>query len=95
MAGFALDILDFFHVGMNVAISHGFCAGMAVNAVQRVFAFCKLRNRLIIIIQAVNGLVGACDKGHRTQVIISAVMAGIALRIRDRRRQIMDLSLRK
>ena len=72
-------------------------AGMTINAIQFIFAFGELSNRLIIILQAIVrlGLVGALDKSHRSQVIIAAVMASVALGIWNFRCQFMDLALRK
>ena len=91
MAGFALDILDVFHTGMNVAVSHRFRARMAIDAIKCVFAGRKLGDWLVIILQAIRGLVGAGHKRHRAQVIIAAVMTGIALRVGDGSGQAVDL----
>ena len=95
VAGLALDVLDLCFIRMNIAVTHGFGACMTINAVQSVFAFCKLGNRLIVVMQTIGWLVGSLDERHRAQVIVAAVMAGITLRIRDGRRQLMDLAFWK
>ena len=81
MTSLTLNILNLFFVGMNIAIPHDFGARMAINAIQRVFAFGKLCDGLVIVVQAVSGLVGALCKCHCAQIVIAAVMADIALRI--------------
>ena len=57
MTGFALDILNVLLVGVNIAITHGFFARMAVHAVERVFAFCKLRDGLVIVVDTLGWVV--------------------------------------
>ena len=93
MTGFALDILDLFLAGMDVPIAHGFGASMAVNTIQRIFAFGKLRNWLIIIMQAVVRLVVTRHKGHCAQIVIPAVVTGVALRVRNGSCKRMDVLL--
>ena len=63
----ALNVLDIGFVGMNIAVAHGFGARVAINTIQRVFAFGKLSDGLIIILQAISqkGMVGALEKSHR------------------------------
>ena len=95
VTGLALNILDFFFVGMDIAIPHRLGTRMAVNAVHRVFAFRELSNRLEIILQTIDWLVCSLNECHRPQIIIAAVMARVALCVRNGRCQFMDLALRK
>ena len=67
----------------------------AVNVIQCVFAGRKLGDWLVVILQAIRGLVGAGHKRHRAQVIIAAVMTGIALRVGNGGCQAVDLVLGK
>ncbi len=64
VAGLASDVLDVFLVRMNISITHCFGAGVAVDAVQGVFAFRELGNGLIVIMQAISRLVSPLDKCH-------------------------------
>ena len=66
MASLALNVLDIGFVGMNIAITHSFSAGMTINTVQRVFAFGELSDGLIIILQAVLRLrlISTLEKSH-------------------------------
>ncbi len=95
MTGLALDVLDLFFVGVNIAVAHGFGACMAINAIQRVFAFCELGDGLVVSMQTIGWIIGALDEGHRSQIIVAAVMAGVALRKWNGRRQLMDLAFWK
>ena len=95
MAGLALDVLDLCFIRVNIAVTHGFGACMAINAVQCVFAFCELCDWLVIIMQTIGRLVSTLGERQRAQIIVAAVMAGIALRIWNRRRQLMDLAFGK
>ena len=79
MAGLALDILDLQFIRVDIPIAHGFGAGMAIDAIQCIFAFCELGDRLIIIMQSVRRLIGTRHKRHRSQLVIAAVVAGVAL----------------
>jgi hypothetical protein len=67
MASLALNVLDIGLVGMNIAVAHGFGAGVTINTIQRVLAFGELGDGLIIILQAIRrkGMVGALEKSHR------------------------------
>ena len=95
MAGLALNILDLQFTRVDIPVAHGFGAGMAVDAVQRIFAFCELGDRLIITMQAVYRLVGTRHKGHRSQVVIASVVAGIALREWHNGCELVDLTFWK
>ncbi len=79
VAGFTLHILNFSLIIVQVAISHRFGSGVTVHAVQCVFALRKLRDRLVVIINAFCRGVGALHKCHRPQVVVAAVMASVAL----------------
>ena len=46
----ALNVLDICLVGMNIAVTHGFRARVAINTIQRVLAFGELGDGLIIIL---------------------------------------------
>ena len=65
MTGLALDVLDLCFIRMNIAVTHGFGACMAINAVQRIFAFCELCDGLVIIMQTIGWLVTTLDERHR------------------------------
>ena len=81
MAGLALDILNFLLVAVNIAITHGLNAGMAVHAIEGVFAASEIGDGLIIVVKPVGGLIRPFDKGHRPQIVVAPVVAGIALSI--------------
>ncbi len=84
MAGPTLNVLNFFFLAVNVAISHGFLASVAVYAVQSPFAAGVLGNGLVIIVLPVSRLVLALVESHLAQVIVAAVVASIALGIGNR-----------
>ena len=84
MAGLTLHILNILLIGMKIAIPHDFRAGVAVHAIKRVFALSKLCNRLIVIINAFCRSVSPFHKSHCPQVVVTTVMAGIALSIGNR-----------
>ncbi len=90
MAGLALDVLDLLFIAVQIPIPHRLGAGMAVNTIEGVLAFRELGDGLVIIMQAVGGSIRARLEGHRTQIIVAAVMAGVALGIGDGGGQFMD-----
>ena len=90
-----MRLLNLFFIRVNIPVAHSLGAGMAVNAIQRIFAFCELSDGLIVIMQAIGGPVCPLDERHRTQIIVAAVVTGIALCIRNGRRQLMDLAFRE
>ena len=92
MAGLALDVLDLCFIRVNIPVAHGFGPRMAINAVQCIFAFCELCDWLVIIMQAIGWLIVTLNEGHRAQIIVALVMAGVALRIWNGRCQLMDLA---
>ena len=55
------------------------------------FAFGELGDGLVIIVQTIGGEVWRGLEGHRAQVIVAAIVAGIALGIRDGGGQLVDL----
>ena len=81
MAGLALNILDIFLICVNITISHGFISSMAIHAVEGVFAFCKLCDGLVIILQSVSRMIGSLNESHCPQIIVAAVVAGITLSV--------------
>ena len=95
MAGLALDVLDLCFIRVNIPVAHGFGPRMAINAVQCVFAFCKLSDGLIVIMQTIDRLVGALNERHRAQIIVTAVVTGIALCIGNGSCQLMYQSFWK
>ena len=64
MAGFALDVLDLLFIAIQTSIPHYLGAGMAVDAVECIFAFCELGNGLVVIVQAVGGSILARLEGN-------------------------------
>ena len=57
VTGLALDVLNILLAGVNVAVTHGFGAGVAIHAVQRVFALGELRDGLIVVVKCDRRLV--------------------------------------
>ncbi len=95
VTGLALDVLDLQFITVQIAIPHRFDAGVTVDAIEGIFALRKLSDGLVIILQPVGGMVSAGLQGHAAQVVIPAVMAGIALGIRDGGSQAVDLGPRQ
>ena len=91
MAGLALDVLDLFFIAIQASIPHRFGPRMAVDAVQRPLAAGKLGNGLVIIMQPVRRLVLPRLEGHRAEIIVASVVAGVALGIGDGCGQLVDL----
>ncbi len=79
VAGAAAHVLDLLLIVVDVTIPHGLLAGVAIGAVQGVLAAGELGDRLVVIVQAVGGLILAGVKLHIRQAVITAVMACIAL----------------
>lgn len=83
MTGFTLHVLNVFLIGVDVAVAHDFAASMAVHAVEGVFALSELRDWLVVIVDAQGGMITAFGESHCAQVVVAAVMAGIALGVWD------------
>ena len=83
VTGAALDVLDFLLIAVNLAVAHDLLASVAIGAVQCVLAAGELGYRLVIIFHTRHGRVSALIKGHLAQVVVPAVVAGIALGVRD------------
>ncbi len=64
-----------------ITISHGFISSMAIHAVECVFAFCKLGDGLVIILQSVRRMIGSFNESHCPQIIVATVMTGITLSV--------------
>ena len=94
MTGFALNILDIHFAAVQVPIPHRLGTGMAINAVERPFTTGELGNGLVVIMQPVSGEVLAGGEGHRAQVVVATVVAGIALGVRDGGGELMNLGWR-
>src|SRR6266498_3063149 len=92
MACFALHILDVFLVGVNIAVAHRLITRMAIHTVEGVFALCKLCDWLIVVLQSTGRMVIPLDKTHCAQIVVAAVVAGIALRVWDCCAEFMLLS---
>ena len=81
MAGAALHILDILLATMDLSIAHDLEAGVAIDAVQCIFTTRELGDGLVIIVQAIDGLVGARVELDIAKAVIAPVMAGITLRV--------------
>ena len=90
MAGFALNVFDGRLVFVDVTIPHGFVTGVAVHAVEGVFTFGKLGDWLVVVVKSVGGLVGTFVESHCPQVVVAAVVTGIALIVGDCSGERMD-----
>jgi len=76
---------------MQITIAHDLITGMAINAVECVFTQDELGNGLVIIIDAPGGMIGPLNEFHLPQIVIAAIVAGVALGIRDRSRKYMNI----
>ena len=92
MTSLALDILDLLFIAVQVPIPHRLGAGMAVNTIEGVFAFRKLGDGLVIIMQAIGGGIRTCLESEAAQIVVAAIMAGITLGIGNSSGQCMDFS---
>ncbi len=90
VTGLALDVLDLLFIAVQAPIPHRLGAGMAVNTIEGVLAFRELGDGLVIIVQAVGGSIRARLESNGTQIVIAAVMAGVALGVRNGGGQCMD-----
>ena len=63
---------------------------MAVHAVQGPFTTGELGDRLVVIVQAVGRVVRSRLELHAAQVVVAAVVAGVALRVGHRRGQLVN-----
>lgn len=79
VTGLALHILNILLARMDVAVAHYFIAGVAVHTVEGVLALREVRDGLIVVLRSCGRVIIALDEGHRPQVIIAAVVTGIAL----------------
>jgi hypothetical protein len=53
---------------------------------------CELRDGLVVIVYPFYGLVGTLNKGHRTQIVVTAVVTGVAPSVRNCSRKCVFLS---
>ncbi len=93
MAGFAAGILNVELAAVQVSIPHRLGAGVAVDAVQGIFTFRELGDGLVIVVETVHRIVRAGLEGHRSQIVIAAVVAGVTLGIGDGGGEFMDPAL--
>ena len=91
MTGLALDILDLLFIAVQIPIPHRFDPGMAVNAIECVLAFRELSDGLVVVMQTVCGGILARQECNRMQIVIAAIVAGIALGVGDGCREGVDI----
>jgi hypothetical protein len=94
MTGAAAHILDVLLAAVDLTIAHDLKASVTVGAVQRIFAAGELSNGLVVIMQAVEGLIGARVELDVAQAVIAAVMTGITLRVGNSRCELVDSLIR-
>ncbi len=91
VAGLTAGVLGVLLAAVDMTITHRFLAGVAVDAVQFVLALCELRNRLVIVLEPVDRVVGSRMELQICQAVVAAVVAGIALCIRHGGGQLVHL----
>lgn len=79
MTRLALDILNVPLARMDIAIAHHLIARVTVNAIERVLALRELSDRLVVIMEAIHWAVVPFDECHSPQVVVTAVVTGVAL----------------
>ena len=79
MTGLALHILNILLARMKVAVAHYFITGVAVHTVEGVLALREVCDGLIVVLQSCSRVIITFDEGHCPQVVIAAVVTGIAL----------------
>jgi hypothetical protein len=92
MAGLALDVLNLLFIAVQVTIPHHLGTSVAIDTVKGVLAFCELGDGLVVIVKSIGGSIRARLEGNRPKIVVSAVVAGIALSVRDCSGQFVNLS---
>ena len=89
VTGATLDVLGVSLAAVDVAVSHGFVRRVAIDAVQLPLAERELADGLIVLVQTGRlgstrrRQIGALVEGHTRQVVVSAIVAVIALLVGD------------
>lgn len=92
MACLALNVLNLRLIRVNVTIAHRLITRVTVDTVECPLAARKLRDGLIVILLAVQRGVITLNECHRTQIVVAAIMTGVALCIGNRGSEAVNLT---